>query len=175
MKNKVNGRRLLILSMAFFLLFGISFLLMPLGGGSRTGLEETGPSAMTLLSGGLFWASLLGGIVTQVMAAAQWRAWRKKNSRTASRGIGIFSFFRNKFAMAADITVPVSLIALIIAMKLTNGAGYICFVLIGLLTFSFSMHCICNGKVFRDLLMPEERAAGKGSKAGNDKNGEETK
>ena len=44
------------------------------------------------------------------------------------------------------------LIVFIIGMIITHKSGYICYVAIALFTFSISMHCVCNGRVFRYIL-----------------------
>lgn len=160
MKKLHNGKQLLILSCLFFLLLAISFMLMPLGNTANAdrGLqEETDP--MLIFTGGLFWVSLLAGIISQIAVAGVWKKWCKKNSRNSShRRVGLLALFQNKPAMVADIALAISLVGFPVTMKLTNGTGYICFVMIAVLVFSFCMHCILNGKIFRDFFMPEQQA-----------------
>ena len=141
-------------SVCSFLLLAVSFLLMPLG-------EETGTELSTyaLVAGGLFWGALLLGIVTQCVLAHRRRAWyakrRNKRMRTAQK-IGLISFFKNKPAAMADVALLLSLIGWIIVMIVTDGFGYICFVFASLFVFSFSMHCILNGKVFYHIFFHEQ-------------------
>lgn len=135
------------LSIFFFLMFAVSFLLMPLG--SETPTENI--SVYTMVAGLMFWLSIIMGIVTQCVLAHRRRSWyvihRIRKAR-ASQKIGLISFFKNAYAIVADVVTILSLIGLVIAMVATQGSGYICYVLVSLFVFSFSLHCILNGKVF---------------------------
>lgn len=138
-------------SIFFFLMFAVSFLLMPLG--SETPIESI--SAYTMVAGLMFWISIIMGIVTQCVLAHRRRSWyvihRIRKAR-ATQKIGLISFFKNSYATVADAVTILSLIGLVIAMIATQGTGYICYVLVSLFVFSFSMHCILNGKVFYHII-----------------------
>ena len=139
------------LSIFFFLMLSISFLLMSLG--SETPTESI--SAYTMVAGLMFWISIIMGIVTQCVLAHRRRSWyviyRIRKVR-ATQKIGFVSFFKNSYATVADAVTILSLIGLVIAMIATQGTGYICYVLVSLFVFSFSMHCILNGKVFYHII-----------------------
>lgn len=134
-------------SIIFFLMLSVSFLLMPLGNEAST--ESI--SLYTLIAGLMFWISIIMGIITQCVLAYRRKNWqaihRIKKARVAQR-IGLISFFKNSYAAIADAATILSLIGLVIVMIATQGSGYICYVCISLFVFSFSMHCILNGKVF---------------------------
>ena len=135
------------LSIFFFLMFAVSFLLMPLG--SETPTESI--SVYTMVAGLMFWISIIMEIVTQCVLAHRRRSWyviHRIRKVRATQKIGLVSFFKNSYATIADVVTILSLIGLVIAMIATQGTGYICYVLVSLLVFSFSMHCILNGKVF---------------------------
>lgn len=139
------------LSIFFFLMFAVSFLLMPLG--SETPTE--GISAYTMVAGLMFWISIIMGIVTQCVLAHRRRSWyviHRIRKVRATQKIGLVSFFKNSYATVADVVTILSLIGLVIAMIATKGTGYICYVLVSLFVFSFSMHCILNGKVFYHII-----------------------
>ncbi len=132
------------ISIISFLILAISFLLMPLGG-----TEDN--SVYSMVAGIMFWVSIVIGISAQCVLSGRRKSWNKghknlKNKR--SQRIGVISFFRNKYAVAADITAIVSLIGLVIALAATQAVGYICYVFISVFVFSLSMHCILNGKNF---------------------------
>lgn len=135
------------ISIFFFFMLSVSFLLMPLG--SETPTESI--SLYTLVAGLMFWISIVMGIVTQCVLAYRRKDWyvihRIRKAR-ASQKIGFVSFFKNTYAAIADVVAIFSLIGLVIAMIATHGSGYICYVFVSLFVFSFSMHCILNGKVF---------------------------
>ncbi|MBQ2943199.1 MAG: hypothetical protein IJD93_00670 [Ruminococcus sp.] len=134
-------------SVFFFLLLSVSFLLMPIG--NETSAE--GISIYSFIAGLVFWISLIMGIVTQCILAYRRKTWyvmnRARKVRSTQR-IGLFSFFENTYAAVADVVAIISLIGLIIALFATQGIGYICYVLFSLFVFSFSMHCILNGKIY---------------------------
>lgn len=139
------------LSIFFFLMFSVSFLLMPLG--SETPTENI--SAYTMVAGLMFWISIIMGIVTQCVLAHRRRSWyviHRIRKVSATQKVGLISFFKNSYAIVADVVTILSLIGLVIAMIATQGTGYICYVLVSLFVFSFSMHCILNGKVFYHII-----------------------
>ena len=139
------------LSIFFFLMLSISFLLMPLG--SETPTENI--SAYTMIAGLMFWISIIMGIVTQCVLAHRRRSWHvihRIRKVRATQKVGLISFFKNSYATVADAVTILSLIGLVIAMIATQGTGYICYVLVSLFVFSFSMHCILNGKVFYHII-----------------------
>ena len=145
-RKQVDGIWLGI-SIFSFLLLSISFLLMPLG----SELPSERISGYTLVSGLMFWISIIVGIAAQCVLAHRRKAWfeiHRVRKVKATQRIGLISFFKNAYAAIADIVAIVSLIGLIIAMVVTQGIGYICYVLIALFTFSFSMHCILNGRIY---------------------------
>lgn len=139
------------LSIFFFLMFSVSFLLMPLGSESPT--ENI--SAYTMVAGLMFWISIIMGIATQCVLAHRRRSWyviHRIRKVRATQKVGLISFFKNSYATVADAVTILSLIGLVIAMIATQGTGYICYVLVSLFVFSFSMHCILNGKVFYHII-----------------------
>lgn len=147
MKRKKVDIIWLCSSIFSFLVLAVSFLLMP--------LESESPSdrlsIYSLVVGIVFWLSLMTGIVTQCVLAYRRRVWygfhRIRRSRATQR-IGLISFFKNPYAIVADIIGIVSLIGLIVAAIVTQGTGYICYVFVSLFVFFFSMHCVLNGKIF---------------------------
>lgn len=147
MKRKHIDCIWLWISIISFLLLSLSFMLMPIE--SEDSFE--GLSKFSLVAGIMFWISLVAGIVTQIVLVHRRKKWYVANR--VKRGqfqqkIGIISFFRNAYAIMADIVAILSLIGLIIAMVATHGTGYICYILVSVFVFAFCMHCILNGKVY---------------------------
>ena len=141
-KKKTDGF-LLIFSIFCFLLLGLSFILMPI----ESDTSETAASVVTLLTGVLFWLSLGMGLATQVVLSAR----RKKNFPFKKKGepkLGFISFFKNIYAIIADIGMMCSFAGLVIAMIVTQSTGFLCYVFAGMFVFLLSMHCILNGKNF---------------------------
>lgn len=160
----------LIISIVSFLILSISFLIMPI----ETNVGSGSVGAATIAAGTMFWAGLITGIVMQVLLSVSRKKWLAANNKIR-RGIkgepslGMFSFFKNKIAMAFDISAFVGLAGLIISMIATNAAGYICYVFIALFIFSLCSHCIFNGKNYFYIMNKEKMsndAAQKKQKSG---------
>ncbi len=142
----MNSRKdyiILWISIISFLLMAMSFILMP--------FEFTSEKLklLNLISGIMFWLFLVVGIITQIMLTQQRKRWlirhHLKRHRIKKR-MGLVSFFQNMPGCIADIVSVVSLIALIVTAILTDVSGFMCYIFLALFVFSFSMHCILNGK-----------------------------
>ncbi len=147
MSRKKKDTMLLGISVLSFFVLAISFLLMPLDGENVT----ENASTYMLISGIMFWASIIIGIITQCLLARRRKTWYETNNVKKVKGtqkIGVVSFFKNSYATIADAVAVISLVGLVVALIATQGIGYICYILVSLFVFSFSMHCILNGKVY---------------------------
>ena len=143
MKHKNTEAVVLCISLVFYLVMSLTFLFMP--------LEEE-----TFFSGYVFWAGLLGGIVTQILLNAQRKAFFRRNhisyKNSKKSRVGILRFFANRPAMIADIVCGAALLGTVVSMIVTKGYGYVCYVFISLTVFSFILHCIFNGRNFDFIL-----------------------
>lgn len=151
-------RKDLVLIFILFLslcVFSVSFLLMSIKN------ENTSDklSIYSLIAGIIFWTSMLILIVVQIILSLRMKKWMKKYKikqfRDASK-IGIISFFKNTYAIVADVLMVISLTVLVVLIVVTQGTGYICFIAIAIFVFSFSMHCVLNGKVFYYVINKDE-------------------
>jgi len=146
MYTKKNETIYLIVSIIGFLIFSISFLLMPV---ETTGAEQ-GPNAVTVVAGIMFWIGLLVGVIAQICLSASRKNWFNKNKvrlpLSNQPKLGLITFFRNKTAIGFDVLLIISLVGLIVSIALTNATGYGCYIFLALTTFSFCSHCIFNGK-----------------------------
>ena len=137
-QNKANCL-LLGVSVGGFAVLAISFLLMP--------IEKLG-----FIPGILFWGGLLIGVVLQIVLGARRNSLFKKYNvkRKTMQKVrnGLLSFGSNKPALIADCCLIASVIASILTFILTKGTGLVCYVCISVLVFSFSMHCILNGRIY---------------------------
>lgn len=141
MKHQAGEKLLLLVCLICFTLLGISFLLMPIEG------SESVQKYIPILLGTIFWLSLVGGVASYVCFASEMkrRAGQKQKFKPK---MGLICFFQNRYAVIADVTMFVSLIALVATVLLTNGTSYSCYLSIALFVWSFSMHCICNSGAF---------------------------
>ncbi len=133
-------------SIVGFLILSVSFLLMPVDSNDAQGKI----GVISLLSGIMFYLGLIIGIVMQISASVSCKKVIKKSGiKEKIEGqpkIGLISFFQNKLAKIFDVLKAISLIGLIVVISFITSTGYICYVLIATLVFSFFMHCIFNGK-----------------------------
>lgn len=136
---------MLYISIGSFFLMSVSFLLMPIDFAAKE------MSKGSIVVGIMFWASLVLGVATQVLLGYARKTWfvrnRIRRSRTKSR-VGVIAFLQNVPACIADGLLAVSLIALSVAVVVTDATGYLCYVFMALTVFAFCMHCIFNGKVY---------------------------
>ncbi len=133
------------ISIGSFFLMASTFLLMP------TDFRTMNLQFMSYGVGIMFWAFLILGIVSQIILTKQRKNWfirnRIRRFRTKSKS-GVITFMQNLPATIADLTLVISIIALIVSIVLTNAMGYTCYIFMALLVFSFCMHCILNGKIY---------------------------
>lgn len=148
MERKRLDLLLLCISVISFLLMSVMFLLMPIDNLVST-LKD---SKITLIVGVGFWGFLIIGIVAQIILANRRKVWyriqRLNEKRSSARRIGLLVFASNTPALIADIAALISIIGLVIAVILTHATGYVCYIFLATLSFSFCLHCILNGKVY---------------------------
>lgn len=146
MQRKSVDVILFALSVFGFLLMSVSFVLMPLDLGGE------GQRLLTLLPGTMFWCGLVIGLLFSVILMIKRRKWLKtdqaQHGQPSKKRIGLLSFFQNIPAGIADCLCAASIIGLTATLILTNSTGYVCYVFIALLVFTFCMHCILNGKIY---------------------------
>ena len=130
---------ILTISIISYFLLAASFLFMP--------LEN---EQLQIMAGVMFWVFLILGIVSQVLVAIWFRQACSKNKewRIQKQRIGIFTIGKNKFSVVADIILLISAVTFVVLMIFTRGTGYISYIVLTILVFSFSMHCVLNGKVY---------------------------
>ena len=135
MKKDTAGQGLLLASICGYALLSASFLLMPMS---------------QPLPGILFWAGLALGIIPQILLEHQrrqfFRRYRANRKRYQKRHCGALTFFSGPAAQIADIFFLISLTATLLALIITRAVGYICYVTIALTVFTFSLHCVTNGR-----------------------------
>lgn len=144
-------KTLFLSSIVCFLLMSSSFLIMPIGNNLESNVR-----LFDVFAGCLFWFSLIAGIVLQVIIAVKYRTDANKDS-TVKKCCGVISFFENKNAAIFDILTIISLIVFVAMIIFTSATSYFCYVLIAIFAFSFSMHCILNGKIYNNLFFKNNK------------------
>ncbi len=138
-------------SVLSLLVLSASFLLMPVN--SSENPAET--SVWSVFAGILFWLSIISTAIAQsVLTSRRNKAYRENKIRQTrvQKTVGVFSFFRNFYGTISDVTFVLSIIALVVSIILTDAAGYLCYVFVGTSVFTFSMHCVFNGKNYYYLI-----------------------
>ena len=128
-------------------LMSSSILLMPVA--VRVEQQD---GKMTVLIGLLFWSFTITGYVLLAMA-------NSKRKRFINRKIdgnlqmncrpGIAEFFTNVPAKVADVTMILSFFVFMIISFTEWRYKYISYVLLFVLFFSFHMHCMFNGRIYK--------------------------
>lgn len=148
--QKKSVTKILILfavSLGFMLLFSVSFLLM--SPGSDMALN-TGKKWLQILSGAMFWLSLIAAYVLFGIVSAM-RKKQAGGSRVSPKHKlpGIITFFSSKEAMVLDILTVVFLVALLVCwfgFKLNN---MVVFVFVALFILAFQLRAVFNGENYR--------------------------
>ena len=143
--KKLNDFQLLVMSVGGFAAMSLSFMMMPV-------------RWSTVLSGLMFWLGMIAGITGQIALAARVRksAWSPKH-----KCCGLLTFFSNKWAKVADLTLAAGVVLTGITLVATNGFGYICYVMLTVTVFAFCMHCVLNSNTLLFALRQTESLAKK--------------
>ena len=141
MKRKSKEKVFEVISIISFLMMSSSFMLMSI---RQNEMEDN--IGQIVIIGVSFWIPLILGVVMQIVLYICYKKRKRK-----VEGTGFWHFFKNKTAMIFDIIFIISAVTLIIVLFLTNGVGFICYVCLSTVVFSFCMHCIFNGRVYHTL------------------------
>ena len=102
----------------------------------------------------LFWASIIAQIVFVRLSSNE----RKKLNRKLHKSkeinqsfLGIFSFFKNREAIVADVILFLSVILLGVIIWTNVKTSWIIIGVVSVLVLSFNLHCVLNGKNYRYL------------------------
>ena len=108
---------------------------------------------MDIIPGVMFWLFLVLGIVGQIILAVRWNRYlkldRRKKTQTRKERVGLLAVFKNIPAIIADVGFLISLVVFAIVTKVTYGLSYACYILLTVCVFTFCLHCIFNGKIYK--------------------------
>jgi hypothetical protein len=114
---------------------------------SYDGVSETLP-IKNIISGIVFWLSLIVGVVTQVILSRTVKKTLGRGYLKSKKKIGLISFFSNKYAAIFDIVMVAGCIGMIFSSIFSSYFGYLSYIIWFVFIFSFIMHCILNGKIY---------------------------
>lgn len=133
-------KRLLNCYVIFLMMVSLAFMIMAL----CNGLQEEN-KILNIISGGLLWTGGIGAIVIWICISTARRNEYIDNSKyTFTQKMGIIHFFKNKYAIAADSFMILSMIVLV-AAKLWMNNAVLMLVSVSVFIFSFGLHCLFNG------------------------------
>ena len=160
-KRKQKALKYLGLSIVCFGLHACSIFLEPFAVNSENKVAAGG-----YILGVLFWVTLLAGAVLFgvcreiISKTAGYQEWKQKKI------IGVFGFFRTPPARIMDPILLVSF-ALTIVGNLTGSIPEgVLLVVMAIMLFTFYLHMIVNGRIYRYMIM-SERKEKKSGKEGN--------
>lgn len=125
-----------------FFVMSLSFLFM------NQDILYIGMLPRIIIAGIAFWVMLIIAVAAQLMLCVSMRESIKSDFSTKKRKIGLICFFGNRYAAVADLLMIVSMIILIISFILTDASNYFNYIILSVFVFSFSMHCVLNGRKF---------------------------
>lgn len=132
------------LSCVLFAISSLSILLSFFGDYNGSAINVV----LAVLTGALFWAGLISGGVLMVLLNRR----RKRNEKKQPCGfkekicrIGAFSFFRNRWAVAADISMACFFVLTLPTMFIPVIGQTIALIFASLFILSVYMHCMLNG------------------------------
>lgn len=138
--------RLFHISAISFSVLSLCFLFLPYNS------ADGGLPLKNIITGIIIWLSLASGIVSQILLSVRLKGKIKSDSTIKKQKIGLITFISNRYAFIADALLAVSIILFILSIFLSPYFGYFNYIIWCILTFSLSMHCILNGKIFNYLL-----------------------
>lgn len=109
---------------------------------------------ISYIAGLLFWSGLIMEQVffykaNSLMKLIEKRLLKNKMPAYKNAQIGIISFFENREAIIADITLLLSTIFLVILSICRIKDSWLIPIGVAIMFFSFNMHCLLNGKNYK--------------------------
>lgn len=137
-------RKMLCLSVLFVFLGSLTILFMPLS----SGVPNVTNNVSVYITGFLFWMFFIIGYGLLFYTGKKIKKKKTNHKKRRKALPGIFVFFSNKPATIFDLFSAV-LFLLFIILLIAEVSNYFPYVILTLLVFSFNMHCILNGKIYR--------------------------
>lgn len=141
MKMKKQKYMFWISTLGFFVM-SLSFLFM------NQDILYIGMMPRIIIAGIAFWVMLIIAVAAQLMLCVSMRESIKSDFSTKKRKIGLICFFSNRYAAVADLLMIVSAVILTVSFIFTDASNYFNYIILSVFVFSFSMHCILNGRKF---------------------------
>lgn len=152
MKSK-RAKVYLLVSICSYFIMAASVFLLPF---SRKA-DSSDLSAVGYILGIVFWFGILSGIVFLVLS---WMKIRKQNNYQnwkEKTHPGVISFFKSRGGSIADICFLLTVVLLIISDYVMHLPYGIVLVFLFLTLYSFCLHFVLNGRVYRYLFSKERK------------------
>lgn len=101
-------------------------------------------------SGIIFWIGLIGTVGSAVGLCRNVPKERGLTIYERVKNLAVWKFFKNPKATIADTVMISSLIAVIV-MQLLKDTSIVSLILVAFFVFSFGMHCVLNGNIYKNL------------------------
>lgn len=131
-------KKLFFLSCVFMTLLAITILFMPF-------------EKFLYINGIAFWVFILSGYILLTILNTSRR--RNEDKEKDKRLPGVIRFFSNPLARVFDGMFILSLLVFIIYQYTNHIDGYISYVILSIIVFSFQMHSMFNGKNYDYIYM----------------------
>ncbi len=117
-----------------------------------TFVNSDGVSALTVISGIIFWGGLIVGYIQLFIISKHRKAYEKNahhiEKRVKSRP-GIITFFSGPAATVADLAMILFFLLTMVFAFIPGFSQTVLLIFIAVLVFAVQMHCILNGVNFK--------------------------
>lgn len=125
---------------------GLALCFIPI---CNTNSERVADKVLSMAVAAIFW---LGIVISQIflwMSNAKRKQYMNENNMDIKDGsLGIVSFAKNRYGLAADILFFLSAIAVIVMYAVRFGNEWVNIIAIVVMFLSFQYHCFWNGRIY---------------------------
>ena len=134
------------LSVVLLTIMSLTFMFMPMA--VRMVVTTMMPIKVLGLT---FWISAILGYLCVLFAVLRRRKLLHEYKVECQKRPGILTVFSNPIAKVMDVLLLISLVAYIIINFTSYNATDFAFVILSILVFSLNMHCLFNGRIYKNL------------------------
>ncbi len=142
------------ISQVFAVISSLSVLLIVIN------VEDSKKIIVSVAASLMFWLGLIAEQLFVWSANKQRKKLEQSVGSYKDRGLpGIFSFFKTKMGLVADVAFILSTVTYIILFAGNWGEDTVQYIFLFLMVLSFRLHCIANGKNYRYIHYLQKRRA----------------
>ena len=133
-------------SVVLLTIMSLTFMFMPMV--VRMALSTFVPIKIL---GIIFWITCILGYACVIAMIVRKRKLGKDSKFEEQKKMGVFTIFSNPIAKVMDVMFVISLFAFIVMNFTSNNNVNFTFILLSILVFSLNMHCLFNGRIYKNL------------------------